>query len=136
MSKSILVVEDNAANAELLRDWLEMEGYRPFLAASLSAATGLLCELPPDAVLLDIQLGPDNGLNLLPWMRQRAELRDIPVIAVTAQATVGDRQQILESGCDALISKPIDFRQLREQLHLHLNPMRAARGASSPAGRR
>ena len=124
MSKAILVVEDNAVNAELLQDWLGLEGYEPYLASSLSAATGLLNELRPDAVLLDIQLGPENGLSLLPWMRQRSELRDVPVIAVTAQAAAGDHQQILQSGCDAIVSKPIDFRLLKEQLHLHLNLMR------------
>lgn len=124
MSKAILVVEDNAVNAELLQDWLELEGFEPYVASSLSAATGLLSELRPDAVLLDIQLGPENGLSLLPWMRQRSELRDVPVIAVTAQAAAGDHQQILQSGCDAIVSKPIDFRLLKEQLHLHLNLIR------------
>jgi two-component system, cell cycle response regulator DivK len=130
MNKVILVVEDNAVNAELLCDWLEVEGYKPFVAASLSAATGLLNELQPDAVLLDIRLGPENGLSLLPGMRQCSELRDVPVIAVTAQAAADEHRQILESGCDAIVSKPIDFRLLKEQLHLHLNLMRTARGTS------
>lgn len=117
----ILIVEDNPLNGELLHDWLEMEGYEAAVAASLEEAFAAVTKEPPDAVLLDIQLGREDGLSLVSWMRQRAELSEIPIIAVTAQAMAADRQRILESGCRSIVAKPIDFTLLQEQLQLCLS---------------
>jgi two-component system, cell cycle response regulator DivK len=86
LKHSILVVEDNQLNRELLCDWLEMEGYEVCLAADLKASYEVFAKRLPDAVLLDINLGGENGLDLVAWMRQKPELGEIPVIAVTAHA--------------------------------------------------
>jgi len=67
-------------------------------------------------VLLDVQLGADDGLSLAAWLRQQPALRDIPVIAVTAHAMVTERERILQAGCNACVSKPVDFKLLREHL--------------------
>jgi two-component system cell cycle response regulator DivK len=67
--------------------------------------------------LLDINLGKDDGLELLGWMRQKPELREIPVIAVTAHALVTEQEGVLQAGCRACLSKPIDFQLLREELN-------------------
>jgi len=75
----------------------------------------------PDVVLLDINLGKDDGLELLTWMRQKPDRRDIPVIAVTAHALVAEQERILQAGCRACLSKPVDFRLLREELHRWLH---------------
>ncbi len=103
-------------NRELLRDWLEVEGYEVWSAADLKTSYEAFSKRIPDAVLLDINLGKDNGLDLLAWMRQKPEARDVPVIAVTAHAMVGEQQDILKAGCRACLSKPIDFQQLKEEL--------------------
>jgi CheY-like chemotaxis protein len=66
--------------------------------------------------LLDINLGKDDGLDLLAWMLQKLETREIPVIAVTAHALVAEQERILKAGCRACLSKPIDFQLLREEL--------------------
>jgi len=66
----ILVVEDNQLNRELLRDWLEMEGFEVWCSADLKASYEVFAKRIPDAVLLDINLGAENGLDLLAWMRQ------------------------------------------------------------------
>jgi len=116
LKHSVLVVEDNQLNRELLRDWLEMEGYEVCSAADLKASYDVLGKHIPDAVLLDINLGKDDGLDLLAWMRQKPELSGIPVIAVTAHALVAEQERILEAGCGACLSKPINFERLREQL--------------------
>jgi two-component system cell cycle response regulator DivK len=116
----ILVVEDNPLNRELLRDWLEVEGYEVWSAAGLKASYEVFAKLLPDAVLLDINLGAENGLDLVAWMRQKPETREIPVIAVTAHAMAAEQERILKSGCIACLSKPIDFQQLREHLNLQL----------------
>jgi CheY-like chemotaxis protein len=113
----ILVVEDNQLNRELLRDWLEVEGYEVWSAANLSASYEVFSKRGLDAVLLDINLGAENGLELIDWMRQKPELGQVPVIAVTAHALVAEQERILQAGCKACLSKPIDFQSLREQLN-------------------
>jgi len=112
----ILVVEDNQLNRELLRDWLEVEAYEVWCAADLKASYEVFSKRLPDAVLLDIHLGKDDGLDLLAWMLQKPETREIPVIAVTAHALVAEQERILKAGCRACLSKPIDFQLLREEL--------------------
>jgi two-component system cell cycle response regulator DivK len=113
----ILIVEDNELNRELLRDWLEGEGYEVLSTADLKTSHDVFAKRIPDAVLLDINLGAENGLDLLAWMRQKPELGKIPVIAVTAHALVAEQERILQAGCRACLSKPIDFQLLREELH-------------------
>jgi CheY-like chemotaxis protein len=120
MKHRILVVEDNPLNSELLCAWLEVEGYEAVLVTNLKAAFAAVTSQPPNAVLLDVQLGTEDGLSLALWMRQQAALSEIPVIAVTAQAMVTERQRILESGCKSIVSKPIDFTMLQHQLELWL----------------
>jgi len=117
LSRCILVVEDNQLNRELLRDWLEVESYEVWCAADLKASYEVFSKRLLDVVLLDINLGKDNGLDLLAWMRQKPETREIPVIAVTAHALVAEQQQILNAGCRACLSKPIDFQLLRVELN-------------------
>jgi two-component system cell cycle response regulator DivK len=112
----ILVVEDNQLNRELLRDWLEVEGYEVWSAADLKGSYEVFSKRHPDVVLLDINLGSENGLDLIAWMRQKPELGQVPVIAVTAHALVAEQERVLQAGCRACLSKPIDFQLLREAL--------------------
>ncbi len=116
MKNCILVVEDNPLNRELLRDWLEVEGFEVWTAVDLQTSYAVFDQRVPDAILLDIDLGGDNGLDLLSWMGQKSEARDIPVIAVTAHALVAEQKDILQAGCKACLTKPIDFPLLRKQL--------------------
>lgn len=116
MKARILVVEDNQPNRELLSDWLEAEGFQVLFAEDLQQGFAALKDPQIDAVLLDVQLGADDGLTLATWVRNQPLLRNTPVIAVTAHAMVTDQERVLNAGCNASISKPIDFRLLREQL--------------------
>lgn len=116
MKRRILVVEDNPLNRELLCDWLEAEGYEICCAEDVEAATRILEDRPPDTVLLDVQLGHQNGLAVAAWMRKQAKLCSIPVIAVTAHALVTEQHSFLQAGCNACVSKPIEFKALREEL--------------------
>jgi CheY-like chemotaxis protein len=117
-------------NRELLRDWLEVEGYEVWSASDLKTSYEAFSKRIPDAVLLDIKLGKDNGLDLLAWMRQKPEAREIPVIAVTAHAMVAEQEDILKAGCRACLAKPIDFRQLKEELDRWLRDSKASRTSS------
>ena len=116
MKHAILVVEDNPFNRELLCDWLETEGYEVWSVENLNSAIASIEQRPPDAVLLDVQLGDDDGLSLAAWMRKQPKLFHIPVIAVTAHALVTEQRSFLQAGCNACVSKPINFKVLREEL--------------------
>jgi len=60
-------------------------------------------------VLLDVELDNEDGLSLVEWMRQEPHLCGIPVIAVTARALVTAQQRFLQAGCNACVSKPLNF---------------------------
>jgi CheY-like chemotaxis protein len=112
----ILVVEDNPLNRELLCDWLETEGYKVSSVEDLGTAMRSIEDQAPDAVLLDVQLGNQDGLELAAWMRKQPKLCPIPVIAVTAHALVTEQRSFLQAGCNACVSKPLNFKVLREEL--------------------
>jgi CheY-like chemotaxis protein len=116
VTRRILVVEDNKLNLELLCDWLEAENYQVASATNLEQAFAAIQETPPDAVLLDVQLGDQDGLSIAWWIRKQATLSHIPVIAVTAHAMVTEHERIFLAGCNACVSKPVDFKVLRQQL--------------------
>lgn len=116
MSHRILVVEDNLLNRELLCDWLETEGFTAVAAETLAEAFAAFEDRAPHAVLLDVQLGVEDGLSLASWIRSDARFRSLPVIAVTAHAMVTDQQRVMQAGCNACVSKPIDFGSLKDQL--------------------
>ena len=120
MKPRILVVEDNPLSRELLCDWLETEGYEVTSTADLKSAFAAVRSRQPHAVLLDIQVGGDDGLALATWIRQEPAFREIPVIAVTAHAMADEQQRILQGGCNACLSKPVDFTALQKQLQLFL----------------
>ena len=116
MKHRILVIEDNPLNLELLSDWLNGEGFEVHSAVNLKSAFVLAERSRPHAVLLDIQLGADDGLMFAAWLRSHKSLRATPLIAVTAHALLSERDHILKSGCNDCISKPVDFRNLRQCL--------------------
>ena len=112
MSRKILVVEDNDRNRRLLKILLEAKGYEVIEASTGKEAMDCLSNQKPDLILMDIQLPRTDGLALTKEIRSHTEIRDIPIVAVTAYAMKGDKERILEAGCDAYVSKPIDTRQL------------------------
>jgi CheY-like chemotaxis protein len=121
MKQRILVVEDNEVNRELLCDWLETQGMEAIAAGNLEQAREALRSQSPAAVLLDVQLGQEDGLELAAWVRQGSERSDLLLIAVTAHAMMTDQERVLLAGCNACIPKPIDFRLLRKHLQQYLD---------------
>jgi DNA-binding response OmpR family regulator len=114
MKLRILVVEDDPLYRELLKYWLESEGHEAILAETLEAGfVGIAAEPIPDAVLLDIHLGKKNGLTLVHWARKQRHLAHMPFVAVTGSASPKDRKSTLDAGCDAHLTKPVDFHALR-----------------------
>lgn len=107
MGMRILIVEDNPQNLELMRYLLAAHGYQVLTAVDGAAATDVLEGATPDLILCDIQMPRMNGFDLLAWVRSRDEFRKIPMVAVTALAMVGDREEMLAAGFDGYLSKPI-----------------------------
>lgn len=128
MKHHILVVEDNPLNRELLCDWLEAEGYEVSSAEDLASAMRSLEGRQPDAVLLDVQLGGEDGLSLAAWMRRQARFCSTPVIAVTAHALITEQERFLQAGCNGCVPKPINFQVLREELERWLRASQPLRG--------
>ena len=117
MKPRILVVEDDPVFRQMLKHWLEKEGYDPVLAETLEDGfIGIAAEPLPDAVLLDIHLGEKSGLTLVHWARSQSHLSHMPIVAVTGDDTAKDRKASHDAGCDAHFTKPIDFHALRKFL--------------------
>lgn len=107
MTKTVLIVEDNELNMKLFHDLLDAHGYQTIQTRDGMAALELARQHRPDLILMDIQLPEVSGLEVTKWLKEDEQLRDIPVVAVTAFAMKGDEERIREGGCEAYISKPI-----------------------------
>ncbi len=107
MTKTVLIVEDNELNMKLFHDLLDAHGYRTLQTRNGMEALALAREHRPDLILMDIQLPEVSGLEVTKWLKEDDDLREIPVIAVTAFAMKGDEERIRAGGCEAYISKPI-----------------------------
>lgn len=110
--KNVMVVEDNEKNRKLVRVVLKAKGYNIIEAATGEEALNLLKNQKPDIILMDIQLPDIDGLTLIKQIKASVITKDIPIIAVTAYAMKGDEQKILDTGCDAYVSKPINTQEL------------------------
>ena len=120
MTKTVLIVEDNELNMKLFHDLLDAHGYRTLQTRSGIDALGLARKHRPDLILMDIQLPEVSGLEVTKWLKDDEELRDIPVIAVTAFAMKGDEERIRQGGCEAYISKPISIAAFLETVRRFL----------------
>jgi two-component system cell cycle response regulator DivK len=110
--EQILVVEDNEKNMKLFRDVLQVMGYRTLEARSGRRAVELALEHTPDLVLMDIELPDIDGVEALRRLRADERTASTPVLAVTAQAMLGDRNGFLAAGFDGYLSKPVDVGEL------------------------
>ena len=114
--KKILIVEDNELNMKLFHDLLEVHGYSTLQTKDGREALDLAREHRPDLILMDIQLPEVSGLAVTKWIKADDDLKDIPVIAVTAFAMKGDEEKIRSGGCEAYIAKPISVNSFLETI--------------------
>ncbi len=112
----ILVVEDQIANRELLRELLESFGYEVCEAANGQECLDCMPQCHPDLILLDIQMPVLDGFATLKQIRADPKFSAQPVYAFTAFAMDGDEHSIMSAGFDAYLTKPIDFKKLEEKL--------------------
>ena len=109
---SILVVEDETALAEVLRYNLESEGFEVAVVHDGRAALEQIEDVPPDLVILDWMLPEMSGLDVCRTMRRRPELRDVPIIMLTAKGEEFDRVRGLDAGADDYVVKPFSPKEL------------------------
>jgi two-component system, cell cycle response regulator DivK len=120
MTAVILVVDDNAANLKLAREILTAQGYEVISAVRGEQAVDVARAQRPALILLDMRLPDVDGLEVLRRLRSSPETKDLPVVAMTAQAMAGDRERFLAAGCDGYISKPIVLRTFYAEVERHL----------------
>ncbi len=112
MSKRILIVEDQEDNRAILRDLLSQAGYDLIEAADGGEGVELALKERPDLILMDIQLPVIDGYEATRQIKGNAELKSIPIIAVTSYALSGDEAKARAAGCDGYVTKPFSPRQL------------------------
>ena len=119
----VLIVEDNDNNMELISFILESNGEETIKTVNgLDGVAKALSE-KPDYVILDIQLPDIDGLEVLKRIRANKEGKGIPVIAMTSYAMSGDRERLIESGCNGYIEKPINPELVMGQIKKVLDGM-------------
>lgn len=114
MGGRILVVEDNPKNRKLMVDVLKHHGFEVMEAEDGAKGIEAAKQHMPDLIFMDLQMPGINGFEAIRAIRADPETRHIKIIAVTAFAMRGDKEQILEAGADGYISKPINTRELPE----------------------
>ena len=109
MAKSVLIVEDDQNIADLLRLYLEKEGYVAAIASDGGAGVEMFRKLQPDLVLLDVMLPVLDGWGVLRSIRQEAQT---PVIMLTAKGETNDKVSGLKMGADDYITKPFEMKEV------------------------
>lgn len=122
----VLVVDDTATNRQILQVFLNKLGFRVDIAVDGAQAVERFVAGSPDLVLMDVMMPVLDGLQATRNIRSQPETKEIPVIALTAMAMEGDREKVIEAGCDDYATKPIDLPVLLEKMQALLE----RRGAS------
>lgn len=113
---TILYVEDNPDNRNLIRRVLNAEGYTVVEASHADQAFHKLESENIDLILMDINMPDMDGYTLTAKIKKMEKYKNIPIVAVTANVMRGDREKSLEAGCDGYIQKPIDIDTLAQQI--------------------
>jgi two-component system, cell cycle response regulator DivK len=112
----VLIIEDNEKNRKLVRDVLQVKGYRTIETETAEEGLKLALEKSPALVLMDIQLPGMDGITALKQLRANPQTKSIPVIAITASAMTNNRQSMLAEGFDGYQSKPISVKDFLGEL--------------------
>ena len=113
---TILIVEDNEMNRDMLSRRLERRGYSVLIATDGEAGVAATAEHRPDLVLMDMSLPVVDGWEATRRIKANPATARIPVIALTAHAMAGDREKAMEAGCDDYDTKPIELPSLIDKI--------------------
>jgi CheY-like chemotaxis protein len=112
----ILLVEDNEMNRDMLCRRLQRRGYEMLLAEDGERGVELAHSEQPDLVLMDLSLPVMDGWEATRHIKSDRQSAHIPVIALTAHALAGDRQEALDAGCDDFDTKPVELQRLLDKI--------------------
>ena len=112
MAQTILVVDDNEANLRLINAVLKTRGYTLIEATSGETALEKLTTAHPSLVLMDVQMPGLSGIDVARTIRAMPAVADLPLIAITAMAMKGDREEILAAGFNDYLAKPYKMGEL------------------------
>lgn len=113
---TILLVEDNEMNRDMLSRRLEKKGYAVIMAVDGREGIAFAEKHKPDLILMDMSLPEVDGWEATRHIKSNSETKSIPLIALTAHAMAGDKEKALEAGCDDYDTKPVDFARLLEKI--------------------
>lgn len=119
--RTVLIVEDNEPNMKFFNDLLQTFGYNTLQTQDGMEVLKIAREHQPALILMDIQLGEVTGLDVAMWIKNEDDLRDIPIVAVTAYATKSDEKLILQSGFTMWLPKPVNTFTLIETVEHFIN---------------
>jgi two-component system, cell cycle response regulator DivK len=114
---TILLVEDNEMNRDMLTRRLERKGFRVLTAHDGGQGYTMAKAESPDLILMDMSLPVMNGWDLTKLLKNESSTKHIPIIALTAHALATDRAKALEAGCDDYDTKPVDFARLQGKIN-------------------
>lgn len=123
--ETILVVDDNSDNLEILRMYLEAQGYGVVEAPDGQTALARLDETKPDLVLLDVMMPGMDGWQVCRTIKNHPTLGATRVVMVTAKGAFEDKFEGMRSGADDYLVKPVDLKELKAKVERNL----AARGS-------
>lgn len=125
--ETILVIEDNSDNLELVRFVLTQEGYTVLAASDGRTGLSLAQQRLPDMVLLDLTIPGLDGWQVAAALKGDPATAGICVVALTAHTLPGDRKRAFDSGCDGYISKPLDLPHFAGDIAALLEKTKARR---------
>ncbi len=125
MTATLLLVEDNELNRDMLSRRLQRRGFQVIVAADGREGVEQARARLPDLVLMDMSLPVKDGWTAARELKADPATGHIPILALTAHAMTGDREEALEAGCDDYDTKPIEFERLLEKIR-HLLEANAA----------
>ena len=117
----ILYVEDNEDNVYMLKSRLERKGYSVCVAVDGEQAVEMARTEAPELIIMDLSLPNVDGWEATRRLKASEDTRDIPVIALSAHAMVGDRESALAAGCDDYDTKPVEFQRLLTKMQALLD---------------
>jgi CheY-like chemotaxis protein len=120
---TILIVEDNEMNRDMLSRRLERKGYAVLIAVDGESGLEIAGTSMPDLILMDMSLPVVDGWEATRRLKADDRLKHIPVIALTAHAMANDRDKALEAGCDDYDTKPIELPRLLAKMEALLLPV-------------
>lgn len=116
----ILLVEDTEMDRDMLSRRLARQGYQVVIAVDARQGLAMARSESPDLILMDLNLPGRDGWEATRQLKAASQTRTIPVIAITAHAMAGDRENALDAGCDDYETKPIEFPRLLEKIEAAL----------------